>query len=111
MKRKHKSKSEYRRFTIVDGHPELLDDPIITLEHTDLFFRVMHAASKCEGQPCTIHNRTDHNMRSWPQSWRGDRGMMERICEHGIGHPDPDEREGIDRAHGCDMCCWDGNAN
>ena len=34
---------------------------------------------------------------------------MERICDHGIGHPDPDEfriRNGEDDGiHGCDGCC------
>jgi hypothetical protein len=34
---------------------------------------------------------------------------MERICEHGIGHPDPDDRRirtGEDMGdHGCDGCC------
>lgn len=83
-------------------------DPIITLEHTDRFFRYMHAADACAGEFCTIHNRSDHSMRSFPQSWRGDRGIMERICPHGVGHPDPDEIDlyvngrGL---HGCDGCC------
>lgn len=79
-------------------------DPIITLEHTTNFFRYMHAADKCAGEFCTIHNRSDHSMRSFPQQWRGDAGFMERICPHGIGHPDPDEIE-VRLAHGCDGCC------
>jgi hypothetical protein len=44
---------------------------------------------------------------------------MERICPHGVGHPDPDhlafveERYGTDEAsvesvHGCDGCCRPG---
>jgi hypothetical protein len=55
-------------------------------------------------------------MRSFELNWRGDRKMFERICPHGIGHPDPDHMawyrrtygtesayyEGI---HGCDGCC------
>lgn len=83
---------------------DYIEDEIITLEHTNKFFRVMHAMTKCSGQPCTIHNRTDHNMRSFPQYWRGDRGIMERICPHDIGHPDPDDIT-TDRIHGCDGCC------
>jgi hypothetical protein len=43
-------------------------------------------------------------MRSWPQHWRGDRGIIERVCDHGIGHPDPDDRN-RDKIHGCDGCC------
>jgi hypothetical protein len=34
---------------------------------------------------------------------------MERICSHGIGHPDPDDISIIngkdDGAHNCDGCC------
>ena len=51
-------------------------------------------------------------MRTWRLHWRGDRGIFERICQHGVGHPDPDQFEfwrvtgqewqGV---HGCDMCC------
>lgn len=79
-------------------------DPIIALEHTTLFFRVMHAATDCAGEYCTIHNRSNHSMRGLPQRWRGDRGIMERVCPHGIGHPDPDEISS-DTTHGCDGCC------
>ena len=65
---------------------------------------VVHRSKVCEGLPCTIHNRSDHHMRSWAQYYRSDRGMMERICPHGIGHPDPDDPT-EDRIHGCDGCC------
>jgi hypothetical protein len=47
--------------------------------------------------------------------WRSDRGLMERECEHGIGHPDPDDLDFKRRVghrdvqvlgiHGCDGCC------
>jgi hypothetical protein len=34
---------------------------------------------------------------------------MERICEHGVGHPDPDDlrviRDRIMGIHACDGCC------
>lgn len=40
----------------------------------------------------------------WPQHWRGDRHLMERICPHGVGHPDPDDIN-PDGVHGCDGCC------
>lgn len=33
--------------------------------------------------------------------------MMERMCPHGIGHPDPDEIT-LDVVHGCDGCCIKG---
>lgn len=75
------------------------------LEHADEVLRNVHDPSVCEGRPCAVHNKTDHRMRSFPQYWRADRGIMERTCPHGIGHPDPDERNGIDKTHGCDGCC------
>ena len=42
--------------------------------------------------------------------------MMERICPHGVGHPDPDHLSFLERlfgeettrhesVHGCDGCC------
>lgn len=72
----------------------------------------VHDERKCAGETCVIHNPTEHHMREWPRVWRNDRGIFERICEHGIGHPDPDQfprwektdqmYEGI---HGCDRCC------
>ena len=63
-----------------------------------------HAAGTCLGEFCTIHNPSDHHMKAWPQTWRGDRRLMERICPHGVGHPDPDDLN-PDTVHGCDGCC------
>ena len=85
----------------------------------------VHDASLCEGEHCCYHNPSDHHMVDWTLHVRLDRlawsktedrpvGVLtERICPHGIGHPDPDslawliangasEYEGI---HGCDSCC------
>lgn len=52
------------------------------------------------------------NVEDWPYNWRADRGIMERVCIHGTGHPDPDsarflERHGksYENVHGCDGCC------
>lgn len=68
-----------------------------------------HLPDQCAGERCTIHNRSHHHMRSFQQHWRGDRGIMERICEHGVGHPDPDDYRvytgADDGVHGCDGCC------
>lgn len=65
----------------------------------------VHDPDKCAGQHCCIHNPSDHPLNTAPLHWRGDRGIMERICEHGIGHTDPDDiaKSGV---HGCDGCCW-----
>lgn len=74
----------------------------------------VHDRKKCEGHHCCIHNPSDHHMKDWPTHWRDDRRLMERICPHGIGHPDPDDLNfkaslGADTRtmaiHGCDGCC------
>lgn len=72
----------------------------------------VHSPRACEGRNCVMHNPSDHHMRAWPTNWRGDRGLMERICRHGIGHPDPDALayhvsvgEHWQGMHGCDGCC------
>lgn len=70
---------------------------------------VTHHAVICAGQVCCIHNRSEHSMRAFPQHFRYDRNIMERICPHGVGHPDPDDWRvwiGDDQGvHGCDGCC------
>ncbi|HYH54817.1 MAG TPA: hypothetical protein VD761_11875 [Solirubrobacterales bacterium] len=76
---------------------------------------LQHLESECE-PPCPIHAPSDHHMKDWRLHWRSDRYLMERICEHGIGHPDPDHMARIERLkgeefadghglHGCDGCC------
>lgn len=77
-----------------------------------------HPASVCVGEACCVHNPSDHPLREAHLHWRSDRGLMERICDHGIGHPDPDDLAykertdpGYDSAvgvHGCDGCCVGG---
>lgn len=64
----------------------------------------VHNRNQCKNDSCTIHNPSLHSMSGFPQRWRNDRGFMERICLHGIGHPDPDDII-MDRTHGCDGCC------
>ena len=84
---------------------------IARLENSDEVLLSVHEAGSCLGEHCTIHHRSDHPMRSFPQRWRSDRGLMERICPHGVGHPDPDDYlltgpSGAAQAvHGCDGCC------
>ena len=64
---------------------------------------------------CVVHNPTDGVHRKLPLHWRDDRGIFERICKHGIGHPDPDQfpyweatdQEG-QRVHGCSVSCRNG---
>ena len=81
---------------------------LVTLENSDVQLYT-HPEFACSGQYCTIHKRSDHSMRSFPQHWRIDRAIMERICPHGVGHPDPDEyrlmHSDYEKVHGCDGCC------
>lgn len=64
----------------------------------------VHKKSACKGRACPIHHPSDHPMRGFKQYWRNDRRFMERICEHNVGHPDPDDPF-ADKVHGCDGCC------
>lgn len=77
---------------------------------------LVHSKASCKGEHCVIHNPSDHPMRDFPTYWRTDRALMERICPHGIGHPDPDDIEfkrqlkgdeyaANESVHGCDGCC------
>jgi hypothetical protein len=76
-----------------------------------------HPESACESNRyCCIHKPSSHPLNNQPLMWRSDRRLMERLCTHGVGHPDPDdlrfksemmpvdivEAIGI---HGCDGCC------
>lgn len=76
----------------------------------------VHDRAICRGRPCAIHNPSKTHMREWDLNWRDDRGLMERICKHGVGHPDPDHLWYVEHAsgakaaqvesvHGCDGCC------
>jgi hypothetical protein len=85
------------------------------LEHSKEVLINTHSPDQCLDEVCVLHNMTDHSMRSFPQHWRDDRAIMERICTHGVGHPDPDQipfwqrtRSGnweYEMIHGCDGCC------
>lgn len=73
----------------------------------------IHDPQLCEGRGCAVHNHpTDHPLKNAPLNWREDRGILERICEHGVGHPDADSANylssigrGYENYHACCMCC------
>jgi hypothetical protein len=65
-------------------------------------------------EACPFHYPSQHSMREWPIKIRTDRNnLVERLCEHGVGHPDPDSLAYLqahlgvrdEGAHGCDGCC------
>lgn len=75
----------------------------------------VHHRDRCSGR-CAIHNPSDTYMSSMRRHWREDEGFMERICDHAVGHPDPDQirfwemlyspdRVRVMSEHGCDGCC------
>ena len=79
-----------------------------TLEHSEECLVNVHSPEQCKGEKCTIHSMSNHHMRGFPQHWRSDRGIMERICSHGVGHPDPDNfwpNNDHRWIHGCCGCC------
>lgn len=83
-------------------------DPDLGIHLGNSILENVHSKDKCAGRHCVLHDPSDHHMRSWPTLYRADKGLMERICPCGIGHPDPDDiawhesqgREGLD-VHGC----------
>lgn len=71
----------------------------------------LHQPDNCEGQPCVAHNPTPHSMSDWPMNLR-ETALIERLCSHGVGHPDPDSVWFFDSkgffgfdVHGCCGCC------
>lgn len=77
--------------------------PVVRLDVTNM--TGVHTEHVCHGRGCVVHHPSDHHMNTWPCTWRDDRGIAERRCPHGIGHPDPDDTT-TDRIHGCDGCCF-----
>lgn len=73
-----------------------------------------HTREQCDGEPCPFHAPSLHPMIEEPMHLR-ETGLIERMCRHGVGHPDPDSAAFMDRAyghrpgtwsiHGCDGCC------
>lgn len=75
-----------------------------------------HRPKACaQDDACCIHKPSAHPMRDWPLHWRSDTGVMERLCHHGVGHPDPDHLAYVRKhnatladtqaIHGCCGCC------
>lgn len=79
--------------------------------------RGVHHATECVGRHCVIHDPSDHHLIGLRTQYRFSGPFdikpphMERLCEHGVGHPDPDDAaywmsNGEDiTVHGCCGCC------
>jgi len=83
---------------------ERADSPYIWVPHLSDQKIATHSKKRCNGTHCPVHNISDHHMRDWPQRYRFDRNITERICPCGVGHPDPDDPT-TDKIHGCCGCC------
>lgn len=73
-----------------------------------------HYPSECIGDhPCALHDTaSNHPLSEAPLFWRSDKGLLERICAHGVGHPDYDSTKYLESigkdpkdVHACDGCC------
>lgn len=73
----------------------------------------VHTQRVCQGKLCPFHNPSDHPLKNAKMHLRMDKGgLVERICEHGVGHDDPDSVAYLHPGgemgagiHGCDGCC------
>lgn len=74
----------------------------------------VHDPALCVGRPygCWIHRPLAHPLSDAPVVWREDKGTAERVCPHGVGHPDPQDAayhlHAVGRdvsVHRCDGCC------
>lgn len=86
-----------------------VDGGLVKVGHSTL--RNVHTPQAC-GPVCWVHRPTDHPMRTWPANWRQNGKLLERVCECGNLHPDPDDLEARrlrgDRhefEHHCCGCC------
>lgn len=82
-------------------------------QYLDLALTNVHDPDKCAGRGCAIHNHpSNHRLNDAPLNWREDRNILERMCVHGVGHPDHDSAlylesigQGFENVHGCEGCC------
>lgn len=92
------------------------------VDGTGQHVEIHEQTNDCMENGCCIHNPSDHVMREFPLYWRTAGPLdfkpshMERLCPHGVGHPDPDALAYLRRTgkealakilavHGCDGCC------
>jgi hypothetical protein len=100
----------HRAAVFVVDNPRRLQLVLTSTTHPVVGGKVtnVHSPLNCAGEHCCIHNPSEHHMVGWPQSWDSTKRQMERVCPHGVGHPDPDDPASGTRAgsvHGCDGCC------
>lgn len=82
----------------------------------------IHNPTQCAGRPCVFHNPSDHALSKAKVSYNESLHRVERVCSHGIHHPDVDEVVKVYDGFGetealkfakhndCDGCCLGGYA-
>ena len=77
----------------------------------------VHTKGVCGGTWCVIHKPMNTYDRM-KLIWRDDRGIFEVVCEHGIGHPAPEQGDywlkqdmKYMEVHGCCGCCAEWREN
>lgn len=74
----------------------------------------VHSSKQCEGRNCVIHNNPSlHPLTMEPAVWNDEETAVERVCVHGVVHPDVDDldyRKTVGQyyvylEHECDGCC------
>ena len=97
-----------RNLPYAEVDPHYVPASLIMLEHTHQSMH-MHRKDTCATPVCAVHARSNHVLRYGPQCWNAQRYIMERVCGHGVRHPDPDDVRiwtGADNGfHTCDGCC------
>ena len=107
-----------------DWHEDKLEEEILNEEMSSLHdvwtdgngakWYVHKRNVDCDIDGCAIHNPSYHPLSDAKQLIRTDKYMLvEDICEHGVGHPNPDSASFISKkigdtsiwVHGCDGCC------
>ena len=69
----------------------------------------VHPGDECHSDSaCSIHNVSDHPLQDALQVWDGDSGVLFRVCEHKVRHPDADLPNEIGDSVWAHQCCVDG---
>lgn len=107
-----------------DWHEDKLEEEILNEEMSSLHdvwtdgnggkWYVHKRNIDCHVDGCAIHNPSYHPLSGAKQIIRTDKYMLvEDICKHGVGHPNPDSASFLSKklggtsiwVHGCDGCC------
>jgi hypothetical protein len=95
-----------QEFRVKDGYAEVAGHEVEVLVHSAEDCRLVNGH-------CVFHAPSDHPLKNAPMILRLDKqALVERVCEHGVGHDDPDSCAFLEEAlgdwpgiHGCDGCC------